>query len=353
MPERAGDLQALIDAAPAGAVVRLAAGEFHLAEPLVIRRDDVTLAGAGPERTRLVASFAGRGAAVVEVVGAVTPARCLRLRGAVGADGTRLDLDGMAPLPGASVMLTAANDEAFLDGLGAVAWRQAQPELRRTLGTVTAAAGSVAELADPVGFALPAGARLCPLELRRGVTLRGFSVVYDIGGAPDPADYTNARPDHAVDGIRVRGAVVPHLVDLAVIHAGRHPLALDTVLAPRIERIVLRGAWNKGPGGNGYLRLARTVRGRLTDIEATGLRHVVVQWSTHHTVITGLTTDADINLHGGFSHHNRITVHPLAPRPGHPWDTTVTRTPATAAWAPPDGPDNIVSRLGDTDAAVP
>lgn len=333
--------------------MRLAPGEFHLAEPLVIRRDDVTLAGAGPERTRLVASFAGRGAAVVEVVGAVTPGRCLRLRGAVGADGTRLDLDGMAPLPGASVMLTAANDEAFLDGLGAVAWRQAQPELRRTLGTVTAAAGSVAELADPVGFALPAGARLCPLELRRGVTLRGFSVVYDIGGAPDPADYTNARPDHAVDGIRVRGAVVPHLADLAVFHAGRHPLALDTVLAPMIERIVLRGAWNKGPGGNGYLRLARTVRGRLTDIEATGLRHVVVQWSTHHTVITGLTTDADINLHGGFSHHNRITVHPLAPRPGHPWDTTVTRTPATAAWAPPDGPDNIVSRLGDTDAAVP
>lgn len=355
-PERAGALQSIIDAAPPGTVVRLAPGEFRLAAPLLIRRDHITLAGAGPERTRLVASFAGQDSAVIDIAGGVTPGgACRRLRAAVPADGLRLDIDGAAPPPGTTVMLTAANDDGFLDGLDAQVWRKAQPELRRTLATVTAAEGRVAEgmtvdLAAPVDLDLPAGTRICPLLVRRGVVLRGFSVVYDIGGAPNAADYTNARPDHAVDGIRLRGVAAPHLSDLAVINAGRHPLDLDTVLAPVVERVTLHGAWNKGPGGSGYLRLARTVRGRLQDIETSGLRHVVLQWSTHHTVIRGLTSDADVNFHGGFSHHNRIEADRVAPRRGHPWGV-VTRTPATAAWAPPDGPDNIVTQGGSVLAA--
>lgn len=341
-PDQAGRLQGLVDAAAPGTVIRLAAGDFRLERPLVIRRDGVTLEGAGPGRTRLVAGFAGRGLAVIEVVGDAHPGDCRRLRVAAGESDSRVELDGPAPPAGATVMLTAGNDDAFLDMLGATGWRRAQPELRRTLAVVAAGAGRTAHLADPLGLALPAGARLCALALRRDVTLRGFAVVYDIGGAPPPDAYANLRPDHAVDGISLRGAAFPRLTDLAVIDAGRHPLNLDTVLAPVIRRVTLSGAWNKGPGGNGYLRLARTVRGRLDDVAAFGLRHVVLQWSTHHTVLRRLTGDADINFHGGFAHHNRVEDPRITPRPGHPWAAVAT-TPGDARWAPPDGPGNRVA----------
>lgn len=344
-PAQAARLQEMLDTAPAGGMVRLAAGDFPVAAPLLIRRDDITLAGAGPGRTRLVASFPAADAAVIEVVGEAVPRRCVDLGRPAGEQDTVIDVSGTPPPPGSTVMLTAANDASFLDGLGARVWRRAQPELRRTLGEVAGVRGRQVYLSQPLGVDLPAGARLCSLALRRGVRLEGLSVVYDIGGAPDPSDYSNARPGHLVDGIRVRGALRPHLADLEVLHAGRHPLALDTVLAPRVERLRLVGAWNKGPGGNGYLRLTRVVRGRLQEVAAIGLRHVVLQWSTHDTVLGGLRTDADVNFHGGFSRRNRVEAAFLAPRPGHPWPAVVT-TPVDAAWAPPDGPGNQVIAFG-------
>lgn len=343
-PSHAGRLQRLLDEAPAGGTVRLAAGDFRLAAPLLVRRDDVALVGAGSGQTRLVASFSSQDAAVLEVIGDTVPRSCSRLGGAVDEQDHVVETDDPPP-PGSAVMLTAANDAAFLDALGARHWRHAQPELRRTLAEVAGVQGRHVHLSQPLGLALPAGARLCRLALRRGIRIEGLSVVYDLGGSPDPGDYSNARPMHRVDGIRVQGALAPYLVDLQVIHAGRHPLSLDTVLAPRVERVRLVGAWNKGPGGNGYLRLARVVRGRLQDVTALGVRHVALQWSTHDTVLAGLHSDADINFHGGFSRHNRVEVEDLAPRPGHPWPAVVS-TPADAGWAPPDGPGNQVVVVG-------
>lgn len=343
-PERAAELQRIIDQAAEGAVVELGAGEFRLAQPLLVRRDDITLAGAGAAATRLIASFSGDGA-VLAVIGQKVPSACGRLTASASRDSRRLAVSGVAAAAGENLLVSAANDDAFLDELGARCWRREQPELRRTLGEAVAIAPGTIELADPLGLAMPEGARVCPIALRRGVTVRDLSIVYDLGGAPPPDDYRNLRPEAPVDGIRIEGAAGPRVERVAVINAGRHPLHLDTVLAPRVGDVRLDGAWNKGAGGNGYLRIARTVRGSFDNVVVRGLRHVAVQWSSHDNRLSGLDSDSDLNFHGGFAHHNSVEAVRLQPRAGHPWPPVV-RTAATAGWAPPDGPANLVTLPG-------
>jgi glycosyltransferase Alg8 len=341
-PERAGELQQLLDAAPAGAVVRLGPGAFRLDRPLVLRRDHVTLAGAGRDATRLTGGFMGQGEALLSIQGDAAPERCGRLSAAAARGDRRLGMDDPSVGPGDVLLLSAANDGAFLDGLGARRWREAKPELRRSLAEVDSVGAEAVVLRQPLGLDLPAGARACVLPARRNVVVRDLAVVYDAPGAADATEYANSRPEAAVDGIRVERAVDVRLERLAVYDAGRHPLHFDTALAPRVRDVLLDGARNKGAGGNGYLRIARTVRGRFDEVVVRGLRHVAFQWSSHDNVMTGLDSDTDVNFHGGFSHHNRVEAVQLAPRAGHPWPAVV-RTPPDAAWAPPDGDGNVVA----------
>lgn len=344
-------IQAAIDRAPAGGVVRLAEGVYQLQRPLVIARDNVTLAGAGEGRTVLRASFPGDGVAVVTIRGEapreVPGSRCVGLAAATGPDDRFLRLDGGRALAAADfVLLRAANDAAFLRQLGAETWGRQYPYLRQTLAGVAAVGDGFVALEHPVGLVFPRGAELCPIDLRRGVAIRDLTIHYDLGQAPDPADYENRQPDHRVDGLAVIGAAYPSVEDVEIRTSGRHAVNLDGVLAPRLSRVTATGAYNKGEGGNGYFRVARTYFATIEDLRLEGLRHLTIQWSSHHNVITGLDSDADVNFHGGFSHHNEVRVVNLAPRAGHPW-SSVFRTPPDAHWAPPDGDDNrVIDRAG-------
>lgn len=339
-PSRAGELQRLIDTAPAGAVIQLAGGDFRLAAPLTVDRDDITIAGAGTAATRLIADFPGQGLAILAIRGQRHPRRCATLAAAAKAANRQIEVAGIEGE--GAVMITAANDAGFLDAIGARRWRRTTPELRRTLAWGRPAGDGALALSAPLGLDVPQGSRVCPMRLRRGVTVRDLTITYALPGAPDPGLYANARPEAGVDGIQIIGAANPRIERISVIGAGRHPLHLDTVLEPQVIAVNLEGAWNKGGGGNGYLRLARTVRGRFSDIRVRGLRHVTFQWSSHHNAMVGLDSDSDVNFHGGFAHHNHVETTRLRPRPGHPWPAVV-RTPPDAAWAPPDGPANTVA----------
>lgn len=214
--------------------------------------------------------------------------------------------------------------------------------VRQTLAEVsTRSEGTTMRLTRHVGMDLPRGAQVVPLRVRRNVTIRDLTIEFDLGGIPDPAVYADLRPRHEVDGILVLGAANVEIRNVEVLYAGRYPLNLDTVLAPRVANLHVDGAWNKGPGGHGYLRLARTYHGRLDYLVVRGLRHVTVQWSSHDNVLTHLDSDTDVNFHGGYTQRNTLQVDRLAPRPGHPWPA-ISRTPGNARWAPPDGAGNTV-----------
>ncbi len=350
-------LQAAIDAAPRGAVVRIPAGDYHLGGPIVIARDDITLQGAGSKQTRLVASFAGTDDALITIAGELprdaAAGQCAELSVAITADQTMVRLNrGFGLQRGDFVSLRAANDPSFLRELGAEVWQRRYPHLRQTLAQVSHAEGASARLVDPVGLALPAGGEVCRLDVAENVSLRGFTLRYDLGVASDAADYSNSRPDHRLDGVAVRGAADVRLSDIVVVNAGRHPIHLDTVVRLVAQDLAAHGAYNKGKGGNGYVRLARTVRSQFDGLTLRGLRHLTIQWSSHGNRIVDLDSDSDVNFHGGYTHENVVHATRLSPRANHPWGA-VTRTPADAVWAPPDGPGNKVFVNGRAVTAPP
>ena len=164
----------------------------------------------------------------------------------------------------------------------------------------------------------------------------GASVAYAEGR------YENLYPDYAVDGIRLKWVTDCTLRRISVDMAGRHPLNLDGVGSCVFDSLVLKGSWNKGKGGNGYLRIARSHHNVFQQITVEALRHLTLQWGSSFNRMKGVRGSVDINFHGGFSHHNEIDDVRLIMPADHPWPS-VYRTPSNASWAPPDGPDNRVT----------
>jgi glycosyltransferase Alg8 len=348
-----GELERLIQSAPRGAVVQLEPREYRLAAPLVIDRDEVTLRGAGPGKTILVGSFPGHGEALIMIQGetpAHVPARERRRLAQPTRETDRAialapDERGLSFAPGDHLSIRADNDAAFLAALGAKRWNRLQPKVRHTLVEVERVEGGTLFLARPVGVAFPAGAEVLRVRLRKGVAVRDLTVRYDLGGQPSDALYVNSRPHNLVDGIAVIGAAGTEIENVEVLSAGRHPLIFDEAYEPRVRRVSLVGAWNKGAGGNGYLRIARTFFGSFESVKLRGLRHLTFQWSSHDNSLSGLDADCDVNFHGGYSQRNKVQFDRLEPRANHPWPQ-VSSTADDAGWAPPDGEGNVVVDSG-------
>jgi glycosyltransferase Alg8 len=344
-----GQIERMVSEAKPGSVVRIAAGQIRLTKPLIIRRDDVILQGAGQGKTTLVASFPSEGlpaAAMVAVRGELPSEvhgdKKGQLQSPLGP--TQIILELAHPInvrAGEFIALRTANDQAFLDILGARQWNKQYPILRQTLGHVLRVEGTAITLERPPGDAYPIGTEVIPVQLRRNVTIRDLTLRYDLGGEPAQDLYENTRPREAVDGIMLLGTADAAVTNVEVFSVGRHPLSIDTSYAPRVSNALLQGAWNKGPGGNGYVRIARTSFGLFDGLTLGGLRHLTIQWSSHDNRFDGLDADCDVNFHGGWTRRNRVSVHHLVPRPNHPWPAIV-RTPSTARWAPPDGPGNVI-----------
>lgn len=346
-------LSALVAAAKPGDTIELEARTYELDAPLRLAVDRLTVSGKGPGKTILRARFKGteaRPEAILRVEGptfaTMTHVAKHHLAAAVDETATTITLapekTKLAPFAAGDVVLVRApNDAAFLDAIGAKAWRKRYPYVRQTLAHVRSVAGPALTLDLPLGIAFPARAEIMAAPVLRDVVIKGMTLHYDLGAHPDPTRYENAKPEAVVDGIFVHGALAPRLEDLEILDAGRHAVHLDGVLSPRVEKIRADGAWNKGKEGNGYFRVARTYYGVFRDLRLRGLRHLAIQWSSHDNLFSGLDSDCDVNFHGGFTQRNRVEGATILPRRGHTWNK-IRRTEAKSGWAPPDGPGNLV-----------
>lgn len=350
---RAGDgqddaaaLQLLLDRHPPGPVtIRLPAGQVDFHQPLVIRRDHVTLQGAGRDRTRIVSHLRAPEAAVIRVEGEAGQ-KIGTLSEPMGAEATALRLARASDLrPGTLLWLREPNDGAFLRTIGSEQWNREFPYLRQALLQVAGADGQQVRVEQPAGLAFaPGRTEVRVVRPVRGVRLADFGIEqlapgHDIAGLRHR--YENAAPEAAVDVISLmwtQGAVIER-VD--VRNAGRHPVSIEQSHGFLLRDCLLDGAWNKGEGGSGYLRIARSYRGTVQGCRVRNVRHIALQWSSAFNQLRDIDSEVDVNFHGGFSHHN--TVHDVRfaiPRE-HPWGPVFT-TPKDARWAPPDGPGNVV-----------
>lgn len=347
----AGAVQTLIDKQPPGPVtVRLPAGQLDFRQPLVIRRDDVTLVGAGPDRTRIVSTIHAPQDAVIRVEGQ-SGKRVGRLAQPLGAQDTVLrGIDASAFAPGSLVWLKEPNDDAFLQRLGSRKWNREYPYLRQSLALVASREGDALRLAAPTGVDFEGAGRTEVLQVKpvRGLHLADFSIE-QLADGRDIASvshvYENAVPDVAVDAISLMWTQNAVIERVTVRNAGRHPLSIEQSHAFEVRDCVLDGAWNKGDQGSGYLRIARSYRGTVQGCQVRNIRHIALQWSSAFNLLRDIDSEVDVNFHGGYSHDNTVQGIRFAIPPQHHWGP-VFHTPGDAHWAPPDGPNNTVSVAG-------
>jgi glycosyltransferase Alg8 len=346
-------LQTIIDRAADSPVrIKLPAGQLDFFQPVVIRASGVAIAGAGQELTRIVSHLRGSDTAVISVDGTLGKEIGV-LAEPVAADATALRLDRAAQLqPGELVLVKQPNDDAFFDAIGSQKWRRTYPFLRQALLKVQAADGPLLRVEAPAGLAWTAGqAKVYRVAAVQDVHLDGFTIE-QLAGEHKIAEvshrYENVLPQYAVDGVSLnwtQGVTIDHV---GVVAAGRHPVSIENSYGFALRDCRLDGAWNKGDGGAGYLRIARSYRGLVSGCEVRNIRHIVLQWSSAFNRLDNIDTEVDVNFHGGYSHDNVASNMRSAVPPEHHWGQSF-RTPADAGWAPPDGPGNLFTATASTD----
>lgn len=338
-------LQTLIERLPpeGRVTVRLPAGRLDLSHPLTLRRGHLVLAGAGVDKTLLVSHLALPATAAITVAGGQGE-RLGKLAVELPAAATRLAFAGPAA-PDDYLLIKQGNDAALFDGIGSKTWRRPYPALRQSIVRVAGREAGGIVLDAPTGVDFGAGLaevwRIAPV---RDTTLRDFTLEQRIEGA-DPASvrhvYENRHPDHALDLIALHWTARARIENVRLLNAGRHPLDIENSHGFEIRDFAIDGAWNKGEGGHGYLRIARAHHGLIERGRIENIRHIAVQWSASYNRLRDLDSGVDLNFHGGQSHHNQAEDIRFRIPPEHPWPP-VYRTPADAHWAPPDGPGNDV-----------
>lgn len=321
--------------------ILLPSGVIDLSEPILINKSDLRIKGQGQNKTVLRSRIAGE-AAVLDIRGIKHNAQySVSAEAQLLAKPTDIDEHDW-------VLLQIPNTENFLTQLGSEVWSEQYPYVRQQITRVEAISerGDL-RIKDSWLFEPTNDMTLRMLSPVQNVVIEKLSIeqlVNDSAARIDANAYENSYPDHRVDAISVFVGYDITIRDLDIRNAGRHPMNWEYCYRCRAKRLLVDGAWNKGSGGNGYIRFNKTFNSQISDSEIYNIRHIVFQWAAANNRIDSVKTNVDINFHGGFSQHNvakRVSTHL---RKGHLWPAVYV-TPNDAKWAPPDGAGNRVNGI--------
>lgn len=308
----AAQFQSMIDSAGAGTQFRLAEGIFAFDRTIRVSRDDISITGAGSDRT-VIKVPSGLGAEAFKLGnGAMTGD--FKITANIAEGGKTVTLSGSHSFAvGDYMYLDRESTSAFYDEIGDATWRNTDVPLRTSIVKVAAVNGSTITLESGVHFDfVPSETTVKEINLSENLSIGGFTVDYGLGKA-NPSDFANrlaAYDRNAV--IEVNGTSALRLFDITsrdVPSIGANFALSRDVHA---DRLTFSGAHNKGDGGNGYaFQLRDTYDGIFTNLADADMRHSVLFASWRSAVgndVHVLRTDRDINYHGGRHHANTVTV---------------------------------------------
>jgi Ca2+-binding RTX toxin-like protein len=311
----AAQVQAAINAAPAHATIRLAAGAFNFTQTVVVDRSDITISGAGKGQTIITADSSLQGAPAIRVGAPLfTEDKSDPVRIAFAPEGARHITLAQPPAlrVGDTIWIEQANDRALFDKIGDTHWREQSP-LRTALAVVTAVHGKTVVLDRDLPFTFQAaGTTVEKIHVARNVTLSDFTLRGDYG-ASDPSDFSNRLP-HEDGGMLLLvnttdNAAIRHI---ALKNAASNAFVIAKSIDAAVDDLTVRGAHNKGSEGNGYGVWIR-------DVYDSDFRNLAVYDTRHALLFASYTsaagntvhvrdTNRDINFHGGLDHDNVVTV---------------------------------------------
>lgn len=342
-------LNRLIAEAPDGTTILLPPGRLDIEVPVVVRRSQVTIAGSGREATVLVSRLRSPAEAVVSIAGdfgrKLGP---LASDAPAGSSVIEVDGPGDAIKAGDILLLRQENDDGFFDAIGSLRWRKQTPIIRQSMVQVHEVNGNRLMYLDHApGIEYRAGRALVVRpEIVRNVTIKDLTLLQEVPGRRIEEVrhvYENVHPDYQLDLLSCLWTAFCRVDNLALLQAGRHPLVFENSFGNVAVNLDIRGAWNKGRQGSGYLRLARAFKCRISDSTVRDIRHITLQWSSAFNILDNIRSGVDVNLHGGYAHHNIVSNIEFAVPLEHRWGE-ISHTPQDAGWAPPDGPGNEIIR---------
>ncbi|WP_111412343.1 cellulose binding domain-containing protein [Billgrantia lactosivorans] len=312
----ATELQALIDSAPEGAVLRLAAGDYRFDQTITVSRADIALVGAGRGETRI--TFSNEALASGDAHGFLVEGTATRFAGYLGQDAAmgdnRLSLRADHGLQvGDTVRIWQDNTQAYFDEIGDTSWQKLNAPLRTSMAKVVSVDGGTVTLDRGLHFDFDGGeAKVQRFDALENVTLQGFTLGYELG-APDKASFSNSLAElTGYQAIKLNGTVGARVVDIEVLDGPSTAFEFALSLDLHADSLGAHGAFNKGGGGNGYAyELRESYDGTLSNLEDSGMRHSVLFASWRSSVGNDIhvkATDRDINFHGGQDHGNTVHV---------------------------------------------
>jgi hypothetical protein len=311
----AASIRAAIDAAPAGAIIRLAAGTYSFDRTVVIDRDDITVTGAGAGATVITTRASMGGDPAFRIGDALFKEDLgdgVSMSYAPQGARTITVAGGHMFRRGDAIWIETANDADLFREIGDTQWRGDQP-LRTALAMVTSVNGNKITLDRDLPFAFKFQATsVHEVDLVSGVALRNMTLKGSYGTS-DPGDFAN-REAGANGGMMllVNTSKGVTLSGIEIKEPGSNGMVIAKSIDAQVRDLTVTGAHNKGDGGNGYGLWIRDV----SDSDFQGLRihdtrHAVLFASV--TSASGNTvqvddTNRDINFHGGLDHDNLVTV---------------------------------------------
>ena len=244
------------------------------------------------------------------------------------------------------LLLKEPNTKEFLQKLGSKKWHKKYPYLRQEIVQVAKDEDNKSVIYTTKPFLGNYTRILCDvydLKVVKNIKLQNFTVKQKV-----PNDdikrykfvYKNIVPKYQVDLIRFDFCANCQIDKVKLLDAGRHPLVFENSYNLTASNLLIKNAWNKGKGGSGYFRIARTYYSKVLDCKIFNIRHLTIQWSSAGNILHNLYMGVDINFHGGFSHDNIVKNINFHIPKKHPWKEIVF-TPDDARWAPPDGKNYI------------
>ncbi|KAF8597455.1 hypothetical protein BDV93DRAFT_547915 [Ceratobasidium sp. AG-I] len=139
------------------------------------------------------------------------------------------------------------------------------------------------------------------------VGIENLYMTHEIDGlTPESAqrNYGNLAPAQAQHGIVFRFARDSWVRNIQTFMTGSHPIATEAAKNIQIQDNYFDGSWNKGKGGNGYLRGSRVWDSLYYNNTMRNLRHITMQWCAMGNVVVLNNITYDMNLHGGWEGFN-------------------------------------------------
>jgi Ca2+-binding RTX toxin-like protein len=309
------ELQAIIDAAPAGETIVLGAGHFTFDQAVVIDRDDIAVTGTGSGVTTIDLVGNARAGGAFQIgseIDVPTYGNEYQLQQDADEGSMYLHLADTTGLEaGDYLWIEMPNTDEYLDSLGDTQWREDKP-LRTSMVEVASVNGNTVRLVNGVAFDFDDTTTVKQIEVAENVRLGGFTVNSGLAD-PDPADFSNVESSFDRSNIILTSAAAyTKLFDIEVVNAPSNGFTFAQTVFLEASNLTVDGAVNKGDGGNGYaFQLRALYNSELVGLEAYDTRHAVLfaSWTSEaYNTVSVRNTNRDINFHGGDDHHNIVEV---------------------------------------------